>query len=178
MKLIKDIEQKAFSKAQVVIGMEKIAQYCENIKNKRSFQYFVKTSNGDIQISSPVNQVNRYRRKIMSLYVPEIGEVINGNKRALAVIGIGVYMHKMNTIQAHDFIKGNKYCSVFGNDMLDNSSNISKIIPGVNIPIYSKAKINGINKPIIVLAWNFFKEIKKNNSHITSNFINIKDLEK
>ena len=101
--------------------------------SKRNFQYFVKTSNRDIPISSPVNQVNRYRRKIMSLYVPEIGEVINENKRALAVIGIGVYMHKMNTIQAHDFIKGNKYCSVFGNDMLDNSNNISKIIPSVKI---------------------------------------------
>ena len=60
----------------------------------------------------------------------------------------------------------------------DNKLKQNKIIPGVNIPIYSKAKINGINKPIIVLAWNFFKEIKKNNNHIKNKFINIKDLEK
>ena len=60
----------------------------------------------------------------------------------------------------------------------DNKLKQNKIIPGVNIPIYSKTKINGINKPIIVLAWNFFKEIKKNNYHIKNKFINIKDLEK
>ena len=58
----------------------------------------------------------------------------------------------------------------------DNKLKQNKIIPGVNIPIQNK--INGINKPIIVLAWNFFKEIKKNNYHIKNKFINIKDLEK
>ena len=30
----------------------------------------------------------------MSLYVPEFGETINNNSKALAAIGIGVYMHK------------------------------------------------------------------------------------
>ena len=60
----------------------------------------------------------------------------------------------------------------------DNNLKHNKIIPGVNIPIFSKTKITGKKNPVIVLAWNFFKEIKKNNSHITSNFINIKDLEK
>ena len=60
----------------------------------------------------------------------------------------------------------------------DNNLKHNKIIPGVNIPIFSKTKITGKKNPVIVLAWNFFKEIKKNNSHVTSNFINIKDLEK
>ena len=30
---------------------------------------------------------------------------------------------------------------------------------------------------IVVLAWNFFDDIKKNNAHISDNFISIKDLE-
>ena len=60
----------------------------------------------------------------------------------------------------------------------DNKLKHNKIIPGVNIPIFSKSKIKDINNSIIVLAWNFFKEIKKNNTHIKSKFINIKDLEK
>ena len=60
----------------------------------------------------------------------------------------------------------------------DNKLKHDKYIPGVNIPIVSKKKINGKKYPIIVLAWNFFKEIKKNNSHLKGNFINIKDLEK
>ncbi len=60
----------------------------------------------------------------------------------------------------------------------DNKLKHNKIIPGVNIPIFSKTKIIGKKNPIIVMAWNFFNEIKKNNSDIQSKFINIKDLEK
>ena len=30
---------------------------------------------------------------------------------------------------------------------------------------------------MIVLAWNFFEEIKKNNSDLSDNFVSIKDLE-
>ena len=53
-----------------------------------------------------------------------------------------------------------------------------KIVPGVNIPIYSKFKIKEKNPLVIVLAWNFYNEIKLNNKNISNNFINIKDLEK
>ena len=60
----------------------------------------------------------------------------------------------------------------------DNKLKHDKYVPGVNIPIVSKNRINNKKCPIIVLAWNFFEEIKKNNSHLKGNFINIKDLEK
>ena len=59
----------------------------------------------------------------------------------------------------------------------DNKLKHNKYIPGVNIPIYSKNKIKNNKSPIIVLAWNFFKEIKRNNKNLTNNFINIKSLE-
>ena len=59
----------------------------------------------------------------------------------------------------------------------DNKLKHDKYIPGVNIPIVSKKKINGKKYPIIVLAWNFFKEIKKNNNNLKNDFISIKDLE-
>jgi hypothetical protein len=59
----------------------------------------------------------------------------------------------------------------------DNKLKHNKIIPGVNIPIFSKSKLIDKKNPIIVLAWNFFKEIKKNNSHLKNKFINIKELE-
>ena len=54
----------------------------------------------------------------------------------------------------------------------------NKFIPGVNIAIKSKSNIKNKNNTILVLAWNFFEEIKKNNKEISNNFINIKDLEK
>ena len=60
----------------------------------------------------------------------------------------------------------------------DNKLKHGKYVPGVNIPIVSKDKIKEKNAAIIVLAWNFFKDIIDNNRRLTDNFINIKDLEK
>jgi hypothetical protein len=59
----------------------------------------------------------------------------------------------------------------------DNSLKHNKFIPGVNIPIYSKEKIKNNKSAILVLAWNFFKDIEKNNFNLSEKFINIKDLE-
>ncbi len=59
----------------------------------------------------------------------------------------------------------------------DNKLKHNKFIPGVKIPIKKKSKINSNKNSIIVLAWNFFKDIKKNNIDLSKNFINIKDLE-
>jgi len=59
----------------------------------------------------------------------------------------------------------------------DNKLKNNKFVPGVKIPIISKDKITKKPSCIIVLAWNFFEDIKKNNSSIAQKFINIKDLE-
>ena len=64
----------------------------------------------------------------------------------------------------------------------DNSLKHGKLIPGVNIPITSKSQID-LTTPhtIIVLAWNFFDSIVKNNQDLVKaghKFVNIKDLEK
>ena len=59
----------------------------------------------------------------------------------------------------------------------DNVLKQGKFIPGVNIEIKSKNKINGKIDNLLVLAWNFFDDIKKNNSHLAKNILNIKDLE-
>ena len=33
------------------------------------------------------------------------------------------------------------------------------------------------NNIVLVLAWNFFNDIKKNNGNLSANFVNIKELE-
>ncbi len=60
----------------------------------------------------------------------------------------------------------------------DNKLKHNKFVPGVKIPIKDKTHIKNKNNSIIVLAWNFFKEIKDNNANLSKKFINIKDLEK
>ena len=59
----------------------------------------------------------------------------------------------------------------------DNKLKHNKFIPGVLIPIKDKKTLKEKNALILVLAWNFFNEIKKNNSDLSSQFVNIKDLE-
>ena len=59
----------------------------------------------------------------------------------------------------------------------DNKLKHGKFIPGVKIPIVNKDKILDKNNTILVLAWNFYKDIKENNSELSNNFVNIKDLE-
>ena len=59
----------------------------------------------------------------------------------------------------------------------DNSLKHNKFIPGVKIPIKSKKIVKNNDNTMVVLAWNFYKDIKKNNSNLSKNFINIKELE-
>ncbi len=59
----------------------------------------------------------------------------------------------------------------------DNKLKHDKFIPGVKIPIKNKSLIKNKKNTLIVLAWNFFKDIKKNNMNLSDNIINIKDLE-
>jgi nucleoside-diphosphate-sugar epimerase len=59
----------------------------------------------------------------------------------------------------------------------DNKLKHNKFIPGVKIPIKNKTFIKDKNNTLLVLAWNFFNDIKKNNPNLSNNFVNIKDLE-
>ena len=59
----------------------------------------------------------------------------------------------------------------------DNKLKHNKFIPGVKIAIKKKSQIKNKKNVILVLAWNFFKDIEKNNAEISNNFVNIKNLE-
>jgi nucleoside-diphosphate-sugar epimerase/dTDP-4-dehydrorhamnose 3,5-epimerase-like enzyme len=59
----------------------------------------------------------------------------------------------------------------------DNKLKHNKFIPGVKIPIKSKSQIKNKKNLLLVLAWNFYNDIKKNNPELSNNYINIKELE-
>ena len=58
----------------------------------------------------------------------------------------------------------------------DNKLKHNKFIPGVKIPIKDKSEIKNKKNTLVILAWNFYKDIIQNNSGLSENFINIKDL--
>jgi len=59
----------------------------------------------------------------------------------------------------------------------DNKLKHGKFIPGVKIPIVGKENISDKDNTMLVLAWNFYNDIKENNSELSNNFVSIKDLE-
>ena len=59
----------------------------------------------------------------------------------------------------------------------DNKLKHNKFIPGVKIPIKNKSFIKDKKNTLLVLAWNFYDDIKNNNTNLSENFVNIKELE-
>ena len=59
----------------------------------------------------------------------------------------------------------------------DNKLKHGKFLPGMNIPIKDKKALKSKADYALVLAWNFFDEIKKKNSDLADKVISIKDLE-
>jgi len=59
----------------------------------------------------------------------------------------------------------------------DNKLKHNKFIPGAKIPIRNKSYIKDKKNILLVLAWNFYDDIKKNNLDLSEKFLNIKDLE-
>jgi nucleoside-diphosphate-sugar epimerase len=59
----------------------------------------------------------------------------------------------------------------------DNKLKQGKFLPGMKIPIKSKKSLKRKTDYLLVLAWNFFDEIKKSNENLADKFVSIKDLE-
>ena len=59
----------------------------------------------------------------------------------------------------------------------DNKLKQGKFLPGMKIPITSRQNLKAKADCMLVLAWNFFEEIKKNNSDLADKFVSIKHLE-
>ena len=51
------------------------------------------------------------------------------------------------------------------------------MVSSLFVNIKNKSCLKDKQSILLVLAWNFFNDIKKNNTDLSGNFINIKDLE-
>jgi len=60
----------------------------------------------------------------------------------------------------------------------DNKLKQGKFLPGMKIPIMAKTKLSEKPDCALVLAWNFFDDIKKENNNFANKFVSIRDLEK
>jgi superfamily I DNA/RNA helicase len=100
--------------------------------HKQYRQFYVTDGSNPQRIPSPLSQVERYRENLIELYLPNIGEKIDGNPKILQALRIGLYFHCMNTAQAKELVKVTKnYSPIFGNDWLDEE-HLDKVVPDWN----------------------------------------------
>ncbi len=113
-----------------------------------------------------------FGKKVEKLRNKVLENITNLKKKYPTLIGYGAPAKATTALNYFNIKKELKFI------IEDNQLKHGKFIPGVKIPVVSKKKIKSNKNPIIVLAWNFFNEIKKNNSKLSNKFINIKSLEK
>ena len=113
-----------------------------------------------------------FGKKIESLKKDVIKNIGTLKKKYSSIVGYGAPAKATTALNFFNISKEIDYI------VEDNKLKHGKYIPGVNIKIVSKEEIKNKDQVILVLAWNFFDEIKKNNNNLSNNFISIKDLEK
>jgi len=142
----------------------------KNIEIKQTVKEFLKKEK-----EFGLNKISTYLdfgKKVENLKKEVVKNLKNLKKRYTNIVGYGApakastTLNYFNIKEEIDFI------------VEDNPLKHGKFIPGVNISIVSKKKIKNKNSAILVLAWNFFDEIKKDNTNLSNSFINIKSLEK
>jgi nucleoside-diphosphate-sugar epimerase/dTDP-4-dehydrorhamnose 3,5-epimerase-like enzyme len=113
----------------------------------------------------------KFGEKIYKIRDNVIKNIENLKKKSKKIIGYGspakatTALNFFNITNSIDFV------------VEDNKLKQGKFIPGIKIPIKGKSAVKNKNNIMLVLAWNFFNEIKKNNNNLSNKFINIKDLE-
>ena len=142
----------------------------KNIEIKQTVKEFLKKEK-----EFGLNKISTYLdfgKKVENLKKEVVKNLKNLKKKYPNIVGYGApakastTLNYFNIKEEIDFI------------VEDNPLKHGKFIPGVNISIVSKKQIKDKNSAILVLAWNFFDEIKKDNTNLSNSFINIKSLEK
>jgi hypothetical protein len=87
----------------------------------------VEDGSGEYEVLNPIDQVNHYRNNIIGLYMPQIGEEVDGDQQAFAVVRTGVYFHNANTEHARELV-GEPRDTVVGRDGL-TPKNLAKVVP-------------------------------------------------
>jgi hypothetical protein len=151
-----------------------------------SLRIYVKNKNKNNKINSSVNKILEeektfgilnynifieFQRKVENIKNNVLKNIKDLKRKNKNIVGFGAPAKAttaINYFNIGDF---------FDYIIEDNKLKHNKYVPGTNIKILSKENIKYKINCLIVLAWNFFEEIKKNNKDICNNIISIKKLE-
>ena len=105
--------------------------------------------------------------KVLFVLAVKIGMGHTGKLRGRHMVDRGIFQRRAT----------NSNCGCCKAESIRQEVLGSVFVPGVKIPIKNKSAIKNKKNALLVLAWNFYKDIKKNNIELSDNFINIKELE-
>ncbi|WP_428079467.1 SDR family NAD(P)-dependent oxidoreductase [Candidatus Pelagibacter sp.] len=136
----------------------------------------------DVSVENMIKDEEKYGLKKLSTYINFGKKIQNLKKQVLEnlkllkiknknIIGYGAPAKATTALNFFNIKDEINYI------IEDNHLKHGKYLPGVNIKILSKKDVKLKDPTVLVLAWNFFEEIKKNNKDLSSKFISIKDLE-
>jgi len=83
-----------------------VKDYAEGAYSAEEGVWNVHDARGTHRIASPVDQIERYRKNIVGLYCPEIGEEVDQDPKNLATIRLVLYFHRMTGDTARNLCRG------------------------------------------------------------------------
>ncbi|MDP8238949.1 MAG: NERD domain-containing protein [Candidatus Hatepunaea meridiana] len=91
--------------------------------------WHVNDGRGEYLVSSPIQQLEAYRRNLVGLYVPQLGEIIDNEVSNFACIRLVLYFHNSNGNDAKNICgKVHRNFVVLGNDNLQHGE-LRKHVP-------------------------------------------------
>ena len=162
----------------VIVNAEKIKTHGGYLR------VFVKKNNKNIKINKQVNKI-LLEEKNIGIFNFNIFENFRNqveNIKNNTIKNIKILKLKYNKIygfgapaKATTALNYFNIANYFNGIIEDNYLKHNKYVPGTNLKIYSSKNIKKIDC-LIVLAWNFFNEIKNANNKLSKKIISIKDL--
>jgi len=165
----------------LIIDAEKINTHGGSLRVYIQKQKNVKISKNVLKILNQEKKFGINKIQTLEKFAHSINKIKNNvqnNMKKLSQKFNNIYAYgcPAKAATALNFFKVGKYIKEI---IEDNSLKCGKYLPDEGIKIISKkeAKTKKIDC-LIVLAWNYFEDIKKNNQKLCKNIFNIKDLEK
>lgn len=99
--------------------------------NQLRFQ--VRDSSGQYHTKkNPIYQVEYYRQTILGQLMPDMGELVDGDEKALGLIKIGLYFHNATSVEAQNLFaeSPHPHVPIVGNDIL-HSAQLNNLVADV-----------------------------------------------
>ena len=165
-------EAKLFKVEKINTHGGSIRVYVTKDKNKKTEKSVEEFLNKEKQLGLDRFEVyENFSKKVYQIKNNVIKNITDLKKNKNTIVGYGSPAKATTALNFYNISKEIDFI------IEDNTLKQEKFLPGVKIPIKNKKFLKNKSDYLLVLAWNFFEDIKKNNKDLATRIISIKDLE-